>query len=121
MDHHHVPVARRPRLTTCVGEGHAPLTPRGSAHEPTSTNGAGMTEHELDVESIPLDAGLRDWLLVLASERRFGERDRRGTVNLIDDAARVRAAECVQTGAPGRLGRRWGLDPSLRCDGRPGC
>jgi kynurenine formamidase len=79
-----------------------------------------MTEHEVDIESIPLDPELRGWLLELASERRFGERDRLGTVNLIDGAARFRAAESVQTGEPVNLGRLLAPYPSLRHDGRPG-
>ncbi|HET9968723.1 MAG TPA: hypothetical protein VFQ68_10840 [Streptosporangiaceae bacterium] len=39
-----------------------------------------------------------DWIRALAASRSFGAGDRRGTANLIDAAARARAAACVRTG-----------------------
>src|SRR5579862_8125332 len=39
-----------------------------------------------------------DWILALAAERPYGENDRRGTANLVDAAARARAAELIRTG-----------------------
>ncbi|HUZ21812.1 MAG TPA: cyclase family protein [Acidimicrobiales bacterium] len=46
-----------------------------------------------------------EWILELAASRPFGEGDRRGTVNLIDDAARARAAASVRTGQTISLAR----------------
>lgn len=60
------------------------------------------------------------WLRELAAERRFGERDRLGTVNLIDDTARARARQSITTGTPVSLARPLRPSPSQRGDGRPG-
>ncbi len=46
-----------------------------------------------------------DWILRLAESRPYGEDDRRGTVNLIDDAALARAAGVVRTGQTVSLAR----------------
>jgi hypothetical protein len=48
---------------------------------------------------------LPDWILELAASRPFGEGDRRGTANLIDAAARARAAACIQIGSSVSLAR----------------
>jgi hypothetical protein len=48
---------------------------------------------------------LPDWITTLAASRPFGEGDRRGTANLIDAAARARAAACIQTGSSVSLAR----------------
>lgn len=48
---------------------------------------------------------LPDWILELAASRPFGEGDRRGTANLIDAAARARAAACIQSGSSVSLAR----------------
>ena len=50
-------------------------------------------------------ADLPDWIRALASSRPFGDGDRRGTANLIDAAARARAAACVRTGSSVSLAR----------------
>lgn len=46
-----------------------------------------------------------DWIRSLAAARPFGPGDRRGTANLIDAAARARAAACVRTGNSVSLAR----------------
>src|SRR5690349_23944948 len=46
-----------------------------------------------------------DWIRSLAATRPFGDGDRRGTANLIDAAARARAAACVRTGDSVSLAR----------------
>jgi kynurenine formamidase len=46
-----------------------------------------------------------DWIRSLAAARTFGAGDRRGTANLIDDAARARAAACIRTGDSVSLAR----------------
>ena len=46
-----------------------------------------------------------DWIRSLAAARPFGAGDRRGTANLIDDAARARAAACIRTGKSVSLAR----------------
>ncbi len=48
---------------------------------------------------------LPDWIRTLAASRPFGDGDRRGTANLIDAAARARAAACVRTGDSVSLAR----------------
>jgi hypothetical protein len=58
---------------------------------------AGMTEH--------VRAELPDWIRTLAASRSFGVGDRRGTANLIDAAARARAAACIRTGDSVSLAR----------------
>jgi kynurenine formamidase len=45
------------------------------------------------------------WLDRLAGEVPFGPRDRKGTANYIDKAARQRAADAIQTGATAALAR----------------
>jgi hypothetical protein len=56
-----------------------------------------MTEHRR------VDAP--DWIRALAAARPFGPGDRRGTANLVDAAARARAAACVRTGNSVSLAR----------------
>ena len=46
-----------------------------------------------------------DWIRSLAAARPFGGGDRRGTANLIDAAARARAAACITTGNSVSLAR----------------
>jgi Putative cyclase len=46
-----------------------------------------------------------DWIRNLAASHPFGKEDRRGTANLVDAAARARAAACVRTGASVSLAR----------------
>jgi hypothetical protein len=46
-----------------------------------------------------------DWIRALAASHPFGAGDRRGTANLIDAAARARAAACVRTGNSVSLAR----------------
>jgi hypothetical protein len=58
---------------------------------------AGMTE--------PVRVQLPDWIRTLAASRPFGAGDRRGTANLIDAAARARAAACIRTGDSVSLAR----------------
>ena len=58
---------------------------------------ARMTEH--------VRAELPDWIRTLAESRPFGVDDRRGTANLIDAAARARAAACIRTGNSVSLAR----------------
>jgi kynurenine formamidase len=48
---------------------------------------------------------LPDWIRALAASRPFGQGDRRGTANLIDAAARQRAAACIRTGSSVSLAR----------------
>jgi kynurenine formamidase len=59
------------------------------------------------------------WLRDLAAERRFGEGDRLGTTNLIDDAARARAHAAVATATPVSLARPLQPAASGRGDGKP--
>ena len=56
-----------------------------------------MTEH--------VRAELPDWIRTLAESRPFGADDRLGTANLIDAAARARAAACIRTGNSVSLAR----------------
>lgn len=46
-----------------------------------------------------------DWIRALAASQPFGAGDRRGTANLIDAAARARAAACIGTGNSVSLAR----------------
>lgn len=46
-----------------------------------------------------------DWIRALAASQPFGAGDRRGTANLIDAAARARAAACIRTGNSVSLAR----------------
>jgi hypothetical protein len=46
-----------------------------------------------------------EWIRALAAARPFGAADRRGTANLVDDAARARAAACIRTGHSVSLAR----------------
>ncbi len=46
------------------------------------------------------------WIDELAATKRFGSNDRKGTANLIDDAARQRAASAIETGRCASLARR---------------
>lgn len=48
---------------------------------------------------------LPEWIRGLAETRPFGDGDRRGTVNLIDDAARRRAASLIRSGQSVSLAR----------------
>lgn len=59
------------------------------------------------------------WMRELAASRRFGDRDRRGTANLIDDQARQRACTSIRTGEAVSLGRPLTGGDSFRDDGRP--
>jgi kynurenine formamidase len=59
------------------------------------------------------------WLRGLAAERRFGEGDRWGTVNLVDDTARARARAAITTAVPVSLARPLQPGPTQRQDGRP--
>lgn len=59
------------------------------------------------------------WLRGLAAERRFGESDRLGTVNHVDDAARARAHAAITTGTPVSLARPLQAAASGRGDGKP--
>lgn len=61
-----------------------------------------------------------DWMRLLASRRRFGERDRRGTAHLIDDDARSRAVTSMRSGDAISLGRPLVPVASIRGDGLPG-
>jgi hypothetical protein len=54
-------------------------------------------------DAVPAD--LPDWIRTLAASRPFGRDDRRGTANLIDAAARARAAACIRTGSSVSLAR----------------
>jgi len=67
-----------------------------------------------------INAEYRSWLAELAARRRFGERDRIGTANLIDDAARRRGAQAAQRGRMSSLARPLVSQPSPRGDDRPG-
>ena len=53
----------------------------------------------------PVRVALPDWIRALAASHPFGAGDRRGTANLIDAAARARAAACVRTGDSVSLAR----------------
>ena len=48
---------------------------------------------------------LPDWIRELAASHPFGRDDRRGTANLVDAAARARAAACIRTGDSVSLAR----------------
>ena len=61
-----------------------------------------------------------DWIRTLAASRPYGAGDRRGTANLIDAAARARAAACIRTGSSVSLARPLrGGDGNTTAD-RPG-
>ena len=53
----------------------------------------------------PVRVEMQDWIRALAASHPFGADDRRGTANLIDAAARARAAACIRTGASVSLAR----------------
>jgi hypothetical protein len=53
----------------------------------------------------PVRMELPDWIRALAASHPFGVDDRRGTANLIDAAARARAAACIRTGDSVSLAR----------------
>lgn len=53
----------------------------------------------------PVRVKLPDWIRALAASHPFGVDDRRGTANLIDAAARARAAACIRTGDSVSLAR----------------
>jgi kynurenine formamidase len=53
----------------------------------------------------PVRVEMPDWIRALAASHPFGVDDRRGTANLIDAAARARAAACIRTGASVSLAR----------------
>src|SRR6266516_644461 len=53
----------------------------------------------------PVRVELPDWIRALAASHPFGVDDRRGTANLIDGAARARAAACIRTGDTVSLAR----------------
>jgi kynurenine formamidase len=55
-----------------------------------------------------------------SGRRRSGERDRLGAVNLIDDAARLRAARSIETGMSFSLSRTLEPGGNARGDDRPG-
>jgi kynurenine formamidase len=61
-----------------------------------------------------------DWIRSLAATRPFGPGDRRGTANLIDAAARARAAACVRTGSSVSLARPLLGDDYNSTAARPG-
>jgi kynurenine formamidase len=67
-----------------------------------------------------INTDYRAWLNSLASGRRFGDGDRLGTANLIDDAARKRAADAMVTGNAVSLARPLVAQPSPRADDRAG-
>jgi kynurenine formamidase len=66
------------------------------------------------------NADYRTWLSSLAGGRRFGDRDRLGTANLIDGAARSRAADAMVRGDAISLARPLVPQPSPRQDDRAG-
>jgi kynurenine formamidase len=53
----------------------------------------------------PARVDMPDWIKTLAASHPFGVDDRRGTANLIDAAARARAAACISTGTSVSLAR----------------
>jgi kynurenine formamidase len=53
----------------------------------------------------PVRVDMPDWIRALAASHPFGVDDRRGTANLIDAAARARAAACTRTGDSVSLAR----------------
>jgi hypothetical protein len=55
--------------------------------------------------SDPVRVTMPDWIRTLAASHPFGPDDRRGTANLIDAAARARAAACIRTGNSVSLAR----------------
>ena len=63
---------------------------------------------------------LPGWLRELGAARRFGTTDRRGTLNLVDDAARSRAAHLVRTGRTISLARPLRGGESITTAERPG-
>ncbi|MCU1429944.1 MAG: hypothetical protein JWL83_3944 [Actinomycetia bacterium] len=68
----------------------------------------------------PNVAGYADWLRALAADARFGADDRLGTANLIDRAARRRAAAAIEEFEVMSLARPLVPHASVRGDGRPG-
>ena len=56
-------------------------------------------------------ADFSGWLRMLHARERFGPRDKAGTANLIDDAARARGIASVTTAAPVSLARALPPDP----------
>ena len=54
----------------------------------------------------------RTWLETLHARQPFGPRDRAGTMNLVDDAARARGIAGLTTGAPVSLARTLPPDPA---------
>jgi kynurenine formamidase len=65
-----------------------------------------------------LPAAYLTWLRELAGGRRYGARDRRGSLNLIDAGARDRCRAAVRSGASADLGRPLAPARSNRGDGR---
>src|SRR5207248_1394813 len=53
----------------------------------------------------PARVPMPDWIRALAASHPFGAGDRRGTANLVDAAARARAAGCIRTGESVSLAR----------------
>jgi kynurenine formamidase len=66
------------------------------------------------------DADHRAWLGELRARARFGPRDRLGTANLVDAAARRRGAREIVDGTATPLARPLAAGSSSRGDGRPG-
>ena len=62
----------------------------------------------------------QQWLAAKGAEHRFGERDRLGTANHIDDDARQRAVAAMGRGRTASLARPVRPQPSPRGDERPG-
>lgn len=60
-----------------------------------------------------------EWLRGLAAEQRHGPGDRLGSANLIDDQARRRARDAIETGQSVSLSRPLSGGPSVRGDDRP--
>ena len=60
-----------------------------------------------------------EWLRGLDAERRYGERDRRGSANLIGEGAGARAARSIGAGATVSIARPLIEGSSRRGDGRP--
>jgi kynurenine formamidase len=65
---------------------------------------------------VDVDVAYRAWLDERAAQPRFGAKDRKGTANFIDDAARRRAVAAMRTGRCMSLARPL----SIRSDPRPG-
>jgi kynurenine formamidase len=72
-----------------------------------------------DVSGLELFEDYYAWLREMASHRRFSNEDRRGTANLIDHAARLRAAESIKTGVTYSLCRPLVEGANMRGDGLP--